>query len=123
MSNAGAGGARGSRPATATAAVRVATRSFRRMFSTRLPAIPRESRARGRSHVRSAGRNVGIALAPSRSRKTPSSVPHPTRSESRGRRLKQATFAFATAPGAYTAQVSGVGGTTGVALVEVYEVP
>jgi len=27
------------------------------------------------------------------------------------------------APGAYTAQVSGVGGTTGVALVEVYEVP
>jgi hypothetical protein len=26
-------------------------------------------------------------------------------------------------PGAYTAQVSGVGGTTGVALVEVYEVP
>lgn len=27
------------------------------------------------------------------------------------------------APGAYTAQVSGLGGTTGVALVEVYEVP
>jgi M6 family metalloprotease-like protein len=27
------------------------------------------------------------------------------------------------APGSYTAQVSGVGGTTGVALVEVYEVP
>ncbi|HUR56836.1 MAG TPA: putative Ig domain-containing protein [Opitutaceae bacterium] len=27
------------------------------------------------------------------------------------------------APGAYTAQVSGVGGTSGVALVEVYEVP
>lgn len=27
------------------------------------------------------------------------------------------------APGAYTAQVSGVGGTTGVALIEVYEVP
>jgi hypothetical protein len=27
------------------------------------------------------------------------------------------------APGAYTAQVSGVAGTTGVALVEVYEVP
>jgi len=26
-------------------------------------------------------------------------------------------------PGAYTAQVSGVGGTTGVALIEVYEVP
>ena len=26
-------------------------------------------------------------------------------------------------PGAYTAQVSGVGGTTGVALVEVSEVP
>ena len=27
------------------------------------------------------------------------------------------------APGSYTAQVSGVGATTGVALVEVYEVP
>ena len=27
------------------------------------------------------------------------------------------------APGAYTAQVSGVGGTTGVALIEVYELP
>jgi hypothetical protein len=27
------------------------------------------------------------------------------------------------APGAYTAQVSGVGGATGVALIEVYEVP
>ena len=26
-------------------------------------------------------------------------------------------------PGAYTAQVSGVGGTTGIGLVEVYEVP
>ena len=26
-------------------------------------------------------------------------------------------------PGAYTAQVSGVGGTTGVALMEVYDVP
>ena len=26
-------------------------------------------------------------------------------------------------PGSYTAQVSGVGGTTGVALVEIYEVP
>lgn len=26
-------------------------------------------------------------------------------------------------PGAYTAQVSGVGGTTGVALIEVYELP
>ena len=26
-------------------------------------------------------------------------------------------------PGGYTAQVSGVGGTTGIALVEVYEVP
>jgi hypothetical protein len=26
-------------------------------------------------------------------------------------------------PGSYTAQVSGAGGTTGVALVEVYEVP
>ena len=27
------------------------------------------------------------------------------------------------APGAYTARVSGVDGTTGVALVEIYEVP
>jgi hypothetical protein len=27
------------------------------------------------------------------------------------------------APGAYTAQVAGVGGTTGLALVEVYELP
>ena len=27
------------------------------------------------------------------------------------------------APGSYTAQVSGVGATTGVALVEVYEIP
>ncbi len=26
-------------------------------------------------------------------------------------------------PGAYTARVSGAGGTTGVALVEVYEIP
>jgi hypothetical protein len=26
-------------------------------------------------------------------------------------------------PGGYTAQVSGVGNTTGVALIEVYEVP
>ena len=26
-------------------------------------------------------------------------------------------------PGSYTAQVSGVGNTTGVALVEIYEVP
>jgi hypothetical protein len=26
-------------------------------------------------------------------------------------------------PGVYSAQVSGVGGTTGVALVEVYEMP
>jgi hypothetical protein len=26
-------------------------------------------------------------------------------------------------PGAYTAQVSGVGGASGVALVEIYEVP
>jgi hypothetical protein len=27
------------------------------------------------------------------------------------------------APGAYTAQVSGIGDTTGLALVEVYELP
>jgi hypothetical protein len=27
------------------------------------------------------------------------------------------------APGAYTAQVSGVGASTGVALIEIYEVP
>jgi hypothetical protein len=26
-------------------------------------------------------------------------------------------------PGSYTAQVSGVGGTTGVALVEIYQLP
>jgi hypothetical protein len=26
-------------------------------------------------------------------------------------------------PGSYSAQVSGVGGTTGISLVEVYEVP
>ena len=26
-------------------------------------------------------------------------------------------------PGSYTAQLSGVGGTTGVALIEIYEVP
>ena len=30
---------------------------------------------------------------------------------------------FHLAPGAYTAQVTGVGGTNGVALIEVYEVP
>ncbi len=36
---------------------------------------------------------------------------------------KSAALKLTLAPGAYTAQVSGVGGTTGVALVEVYAVP
>ncbi len=36
---------------------------------------------------------------------------------------KDAALLVTLQPGAYTAQVSGVGDTTGVALVEVYEVP
>ena len=36
---------------------------------------------------------------------------------------KDAALLLYLAPGSYTAQVSGVGDTTGVALVEVYEVP
>ena len=36
---------------------------------------------------------------------------------------KDAALLVTLAPGAYTAQVAGVNGTTGVALVEVYEVP
>ena len=36
---------------------------------------------------------------------------------------RDAALVVSLAPGSYTAQVSGVGGTTGVALVEVYEVP
>ncbi len=36
---------------------------------------------------------------------------------------RDAALALALAPGTYTAQVSGVGATTGVALVEVYELP
>ena len=36
---------------------------------------------------------------------------------------KDAALLVALAPGSYTAQVSGVGGTGGVVLVEVYEVP
>lgn len=36
---------------------------------------------------------------------------------------KDAALLVTLQPGAYTAQVSGVGGTTGVALVEVYEAP
>jgi len=36
---------------------------------------------------------------------------------------KDAVLLVTLDPGAYTAQVSGVGNTTGVALVEVYEVP
>jgi probable HAF family extracellular repeat protein len=36
---------------------------------------------------------------------------------------KDAALLVTLAPGAYSAQVSGVGGTTGVALVEVYEIP
>ena len=36
---------------------------------------------------------------------------------------RDAALVATLATGTYTAQVSGVGGTTGVALVEVYEVP
>jgi hypothetical protein len=36
---------------------------------------------------------------------------------------KDAAVVLTLAPGSYTAQVSGNGGTTGVALVEVYELP
>ena len=36
---------------------------------------------------------------------------------------KDAALLVTLAPGAYTAQVSGFDGATGVALVEVYEVP
>ena len=36
---------------------------------------------------------------------------------------KDAALVYTVVPGAFTAQVSGVGGTSGVALVEVYEVP
>jgi hypothetical protein len=36
---------------------------------------------------------------------------------------KDSALIATLAPGAYTAQVSGVGGTSGVALVEIYEVP
>ena len=36
---------------------------------------------------------------------------------------KDAALLVTLQPGAYTAQVSGAAGTTGVALVEVYEVP
>jgi hypothetical protein len=36
---------------------------------------------------------------------------------------RDAALGISLAPGSYTAQVSGVGGTTGVTLVEVYEVP
>ena len=36
---------------------------------------------------------------------------------------KDAALLVTLAPGTYTAQVSGVGGTTGVALVEIYDVP
>ena len=36
---------------------------------------------------------------------------------------KDAVLIVSLAPGSYTAQVSGVGGTTGVALVEIYELP
>lgn len=40
-----------------------------------------------------------------------------------GPTTKDAALLVTLAPGNYTAQVSGVGGTTGVALVEIYEVP
>jgi hypothetical protein len=36
---------------------------------------------------------------------------------------KDSAMIATLAPGAYTAQVSGVGGASGVALVEIYEVP
>ena len=36
---------------------------------------------------------------------------------------KDAALLVTLQPGSYTAQVSGVGGTTGVALIEVYELP
>ena len=36
---------------------------------------------------------------------------------------RDAALLVTLAPGSYTAQVSGTGGTTGVALVEVYELP
>lgn len=36
---------------------------------------------------------------------------------------KDAVLLVTLQPGSYTAQVSGVDGTTGLALVEVYEVP
>jgi hypothetical protein len=36
---------------------------------------------------------------------------------------KDAALLVTLQPGVYSAQVSGVGNTTGVALVEVYEVP
>jgi hypothetical protein len=36
---------------------------------------------------------------------------------------KDAALLVTLAPGVYTAQVSGVGNTTGIALIEVYEVP
>ena len=36
---------------------------------------------------------------------------------------KDAVLIVNLAPGSYTAQVSGVSGTTGVALVEIYELP
>ncbi len=36
---------------------------------------------------------------------------------------RDAVLLITLAPGSYTAQVSGVNGTTGVALVEVYELP
>jgi hypothetical protein len=36
---------------------------------------------------------------------------------------KDAVLLISLPPGSYTAQVTGVGGTTGLALVEIYEVP
>lgn len=40
-----------------------------------------------------------------------------------GATSKDTALVVNLAPGSYTAQVSGVGDTTGVALVEVYELP
>ena len=36
---------------------------------------------------------------------------------------RDSALLISLAPGSYTAQISGVGNTTGVALIEVYEIP
>ena len=47
----------------------------------------------------------------------------PASPQVRSSRALKAVRETTLAPGNYTAQVTGVNGTTGVALVEVYEVP